>query len=114
MIKVTYQGYLSTHSLAELYAVATRLPSPIGVSPEGTKAIILDLLEYLVPVELSASDYRQAIARVASLNLAGGVMYDAIIAQAALKVNVDRLITLNAKDFLRLGDQVSALVSVPE
>ncbi|WP_276300163.1 hypothetical protein [Leptolyngbya sp. BC1307] len=41
-------------------------------------------------------------------------MYDAIIAQAALKVNVDRLITLNAKDFLPLGDQVSALVSVPE
>ena len=108
------QGYLSTHSLAELYAVATRLPQPIGVSPESAEAMILDMLEYLVPVELSTDDYRQAIARVTSLNLAGGVMYDAVIAQAALKANVERLITLNPKDFDRLGNKVSFLVDVPE
>lgn len=108
------QGYLSTHSLAELYSVTTRLPKPIGVSPESANAMVSDLLEYLVSVELSTEDYRRAIAQITSLGLAGGVMYDAVIAQAALKVNVDRLVTLNPKDFERLGDEVSNLVYVPK
>ncbi|MGB3765295.1 MAG: hypothetical protein WA947_01955 [Phormidesmis sp.] len=74
----------------------------------------MDLLEYLKAVDLSAEDYRKAIARLTSLQLAGGVMYDAVIAQAALKAGVDQLITLNPKDFLRLGSEVSDLVRVPE
>ncbi len=35
-----------------------------------------------------------------SLNLPGGGIYDALIAQAALKANVDRLLTLNPNDKL--------------
>ncbi len=108
------QGYLSTHSLAEFYSVTTRLPLPTRISPGEAHATISRFLRYLMPVELSADDYRQAIARVTSLSLSGGVMYDALIAQAALNANVDRLTTLNAKDFNRLGDQVSILVYVPE
>ena len=41
-------------------------------------------------------------------------MYDAVIAQAALKAKVDRLVTLNPKDFVRLGDEVAEIVYVPE
>ena len=108
------QGYLSTHSLAEVYAVVTRLPQPLGISPESAKEITVDLLEYLVPVALSVDDYRQAIAPVTSLNLTDGVMYNAVIAQPALNASVERLATLNPKDFVRLGDEVSRLVHVPE
>lgn len=108
------QGHLSTHTLAELYSVTTRLPKPIGISAESASEMVLDLLEYLVSVELSAMDYRKAIARTTKQGLSGGVMYDAVIAQAALKAKVDRLITLNPKDFRRLGDDVSEIVYVPE
>ncbi len=69
-------GYLSAHSLAELYSVTTRLPKPLRILPGEAQAMILRLLKYLVPVELSAEDYRQAIARVSSLQLAGGVTFD--------------------------------------
>ena len=44
----------------------------------------------------------------------GGVIFDAVIAQAALKVEVDQLITFNPKDFRRLGEDVAVLVKVPE
>ena len=108
------QGYLSAHSLAEFYSVTTRLPPLLRISPVEAQATISRFLKYLLPVELSAEDYRWAIAQVTSLQLAGGVMYDAVIAQAALKAGVDQLITLNPKDFLRLGSEVSGLVVVPE
>lgn len=47
------------------------------------------------------------------LNLPGGGIYDALIAQAALKGNVDRLLTLNPNDFVRLGEDIASLVQTP-
>lgn len=108
------QGYLSTHSLAELYSVMTRLPPPLRVTPGEAVVILADLTEYIEPVPLVANDYQRAIALMAKLNLPGGGIFDAVIAQAALKASVDRLMTFNAKDFVRLGQEIAALVQVPE
>ncbi len=108
------KGYLSTHRLAELYAVMTRLPQPLRVSPEEAEAVITDLLGYLEPVPLLAEDYQRALVRMIDLKLTGGSVFDAVIAQAALKVDVDQIVTLNPKDFVRLGEEISALVKVPE
>ena len=108
------QGYLSSHSLAEFYATTTRIPKPLRLSSDEAYATILRFLKYLTPVELSAKDYRKAITRTTKMGLAGGVMYDAVIAQAALKAGVEQLITLNSKDFKRLGDEVSKIVYVPK
>jgi predicted nucleic acid-binding protein len=107
------KGYLSTHSLAELYSVMTRLPQPLRVLPHEAEAAIGDLLNYLEPVPLSTSEYQQAIRCMAALKLVGGGIFDAVIAQAALKAGVEQLLTFNSKDFMRLGDQVASLVQVP-
>ena len=104
------EGYISTHSLAELYAVMTRLPESLKILPGEARGLIEDLLNYLQPVPLKVDDYQQAISRLATLRMAGGVMFDAIIAQAALKAGVDHLITLNTKDFVRLGDDIATIV----
>jgi predicted nucleic acid-binding protein len=45
--------------------------------------------------------------------LTGGGIFDALIAQAALKAKVDCLITLNPKDFTRLGEEIAPIVQVP-
>lgn len=108
------QGYLSTHSLAELYSVMTRLPPPLRVTPREAVVILADLTNYVEPVPLIANDYQRAIGLMEQLNLPGGGIFDAVIAQAALKAGVDHLITFNAKDFVRLGAEISALVQVPE
>jgi predicted nucleic acid-binding protein len=49
-----------------------------------------------------------------SLNLPGGGIFDALIAQAALKSSADRLLTLNPKHFTRLDTAIADLVHVPE
>ncbi len=60
------------------------------------------------------NDYDAAIDRMVALNLPGGGIFDALIAQAALKASVDVLLTLNPKHFVRLGEEVSAIVQVPQ
>jgi predicted nucleic acid-binding protein len=92
----------------------TRLPPPLRVTPEEAVEILMDLAEYVKPIPLVATDYQRAIALMAQLNLPGGGIFDAVIAQAALKTSVDRLMTFNAKDFVRLGQEISALVQVPK
>jgi predicted nucleic acid-binding protein len=109
----TVQGYLSTHSLAELYSVMTRLPPPLRVLPDEAEAAIVDLLDYLEPVPLLAAEYQQAIRQMVELRLVGGGIFDAIIAQAALKAGVGQLLTFNPGDFTRLGDRIASLVQVP-
>jgi hypothetical protein len=63
---------------------------------------------------LDFEDYCAAIDRVSIAGMVSGAIFDALIAQATLKAEVDRILTFNVKDFRRLGDEVSQLVQVPE
>ena len=96
---VDIQGYLSTHSLAELYSVLTRMPSQPRMSPQDAKCLIDRHLEHLETVTLERADYQAAIAQMTALKLSGSGIFDALIAQAALKSSAERLLTLNPKHF---------------
>lgn len=106
-------GLVSTHSLAELYSVLTRLPYRPRISPDVAQRLILENLRAFEKVQLDASDYEQAIAQMVECNLPGGGIFDALIAQAALKSNADVLLTLNPKDFIRLSEAIANRVEVP-
>jgi predicted nucleic acid-binding protein len=105
-------GLLSTHSLAELYSVLSRYPRQPKLQPQDVQAL-LDNLTSLEKIMLEPQDYKSAIDRLVALQLTGGIIFDCLIAQAALKGNADNLITLNPKDFLRLGPDIAALVIAP-
>jgi predicted nucleic acid-binding protein len=107
------QGYISTHSIAELYAVMTRLPLVHPLTAQQVQELIVNNLESFHPVDLESNDYLEVIRNVARLNITGGGIYDAIIAQAALKANVDILLTMNFKHFTRLGENIARLVRDP-
>ncbi len=107
------KGYLSTHSLAELYSVLTRMPSQPRISPQDAKRVIENHLQYLETVVLEQADYQAAIAQMTALNLPGGGIFDALIAQAALKSAADRLLTLNPNHFTRLSAELAQIVYVP-
>lgn len=109
----TVQGCLSTHSLAEIYSMLTRMPGKPRILPQDVRLLIDHHLQYLEAVSLDSDDYRAAIAQMSELNLSGGGIFDALIAQAAVKAGVDRLLTLNPKHFMRLGEVISPLVFVP-
>jgi len=106
-------GYISTHSIAELYAVITRLPLPKPLSTQQVHDIIINNLESFHTVDLESADYLQVLTDVTHLNITGGGIYDAIIAQTAIKANVDILLTFNSKHFIRLGKHIAQLVKDP-
>ncbi|MCU0552503.1 MAG: PIN domain-containing protein [Leptolyngbya sp. Prado105] len=108
------QGYLSTHSLAEFYSVMTRMPSQPRMSPIEATALIESYLQYIEAIALEKSDYLAAIAEMTALNIPGGGIFDALIAQAAIKAgDVDKILTLNPKHFTRLSPQIAQMIEVP-
>jgi len=108
------QGFLSTHSLAETYSVITRLPIQPRIPPQEAQRIIVDFLQYLEAISLFPSDYKIAIAQMSNLNIPGGGIFDALIAQAAMKAEVDVILTLNPNHFTRLDSAIAHLVQVPQ
>jgi predicted nucleic acid-binding protein len=109
----THYGVVATHTLAELYAVLTRLPLRPAIPPPVALQLIEENLRGFQTIALSAANYRAVLRRLEKLNLAAGAIYDALIAQAALKARVERLLTLNPGHFRRLGKDVEAMVLVP-
>lgn len=105
---------IAAHTLAELHATLTVLPVRPRISPE-TAGRLRDenLPDSTEAVALEAEDYRQVVRRMAELGLAGGVVYDALIARAAEIAQVDRLITLNEADFRRAWPEGEDRISGP-
>ncbi len=106
-------GGVSTHSLAELYAVLTRYPLRPRIHPELATRLIHGNLKNLRKVALSSKDYERVMDCVGERNLSGGAIYDALIAHAALVFKAEKLLTLNPKHFVRLGGSVAKIVVVP-
>ena len=89
------------------------MPSQPRISPQDAKLLIESHLQYLETVVLDKADYQAAIAQMTALNLTGGGIFDALIAQAALKSSAERLLTLNPKHFTRLGQVLAQIVYLP-
>ena len=107
------QGIIATHTLAETYSVLTRLPVSPRISPRLARQLIDENLKEFEVVSLEAEDYYKVINKMVTLNLAGGAIYDALIAQVASKAKVSQLLTLNPDHFTRLGDEIARLVLSP-
>lgn len=94
----------STRALAECYATLTALPLARRIQPAEAARLIEDhFLRHLEAVPLSAADYKAALARVASLGLRSGAIYDALHARCAERTSCDRILTYNTADFERLA-----------
>jgi len=93
----------STHALAECYATLTALPLGRRIQPtEATRLIEENFLRHLEVVPLAGTDYKAALARVTSLDLRSGAVYDALHVRCAEQRGCDRIITYNTADFERL------------
>ena len=72
-----------------------------------------NILNYMEVVALTADDYRDLIRHLSQVGIAGGAVYDGVIACAAAKAQVDHIITFNARDFRRVYPALAAGVIVP-
>ena len=105
---------VAAHTLAELYAVLTRLPVSPRIAPATARLLVRENVEKVGSVSaLSAAEYAAALGRFAELGIAGGGVYDGLIAQVAIKVRADRLLTLNPDDFLRVWPEGADRITTP-
>ncbi len=94
---------VSGHSLAECFAVLTRLPLSPRISPDTASYLLRENIEKLAEISsLSTRDYLLVIKHMTELGLSGGLIYDAITVQSAKKAKANKIITFNTKDFIRL------------
>jgi toxin FitB len=77
---------LSGHALAETYSVLTRLPGDARLSAEDA-ARLLDA-RFATPLTLSGSAAQKVHVTLSSLGIAGGAVYDGLVALAAKEHDV--------------------------
>ena len=105
---------VASHTIAELYAVLTSIPVSPKITPSLALRLICENIETRAEIiSLTSSDYIDTIRFVGSLGLTGGVMYDAIIVKAALKAEVDKILTFNINHFKRIYPGNKAIIIIP-
>ena len=103
-----FEFIVSSHTIAELYAVLSVLPVNPRISPNVAWRLIHENIESTANiVSLSPKEYCSFIKSSSDLGLSGGIIYDALIAKVAQKSKVERILTLNLQHFKRVwqGDE---------
>jgi predicted nucleic acid-binding protein len=103
---------VSSHTLAELYAVLTTLPVSPRISPDmAWRLIDEDIIKTAEVVALGSEDYTETIRQLKDGGFSGGIVYDALICKAAIRSDAESLLTLNPADFTRLKfDKLPAVI----
>ena len=110
-----FEFLVAAHTLAEVYSVLTRLPLNPKVTPATAWSLIHEnLLTSAEIVALSEADYLSTIRRTSDQDLAGGMIYDALLVRAAEKSRADQLLTFNERHFRRIWPEGASVISIPE
>ncbi len=107
-------GVVAAHSLAELYTTLTTFP----IQPRISAKIANELIQQNVCtvfeiISLSKQDYVTVIENLSKSGIVGGVTYDALILQAAIKAQVELVVTFNKKDFRRIYPEFADKIVSP-
>ena len=98
------EGFVAAHSLAEMYAILTKLPPPYRHAPEqALLSIEENVLKHFKISSLAGNDYASLIRAAAVAGIQGGTIYDAVLLKSAEKSTPDRIFTLNLKHFLAVA-----------
>ena len=103
----------AAHSLAEVYSTLTRLPGRHRLSAEQALLFLETIRDRFAIISLSAREYFAAIEDAAARGTVGGAVYDALLAQCALKAGAETIFTWNVNHFQRLGAEVAMRVKAP-
>jgi predicted nucleic acid-binding protein len=99
------QGFVATHSLAETYAVLTRLPGGNQVPTTMAWQLISEnVIKNFTIVTLTSKEYTETLQKAAANGVEGGRTYDALLLAAAAKSGADRIYTTNVRHFQSLAD----------
>lgn len=97
---------IPAHALVESYSVLTRLPAPHRLSAADTHMLLRDNFGRVRLASQPAPAVFPMLAELAAASLGGGIVYDAVILDAAARAGAKSLLTLNARDYERLPEQL--------
>lgn len=100
---------LAAHSLAETYAVLTRLPPPNRLRGKDALALIEENWAGNPVVHLTGRDTWRALRDARQLGVVGGQTYDALIAASALKARATALVTWNVRNFAPFSERITVV-----
>ncbi len=103
----------AAHSMAEVYATLTRLPGRHRLSGEQVLLFLENIRERLTLVTLDPEEYSAAVQEAAATGIVGGAVYDALLAQCALKAHAETIYTWNVKHSQRMGREITSRVKTP-
>jgi predicted nucleic acid-binding protein len=107
------QGCCGAHSLAELYATATRFPGKQRLSGDQVLLFLDDLRERLDIVGLTPEEYYSALRDAAAAGIVGGTVYDALLGRCALKAGAEFIYTWNLKHFQQFSEDITRRIRTP-
>jgi predicted nucleic acid-binding protein len=102
---------VSTHALAELYGVLTRIRG--GLSPEEAQLTVGNLPNRMRVTPLTTGAYMTAVERCSARARKSGAVFDALHLIAAERARADALLTFNPGDFTRLAQGERPKIVVP-
>ena len=109
------EGIISVHSLAEMYAVLTKLPPPYRHTPEqALLSIEENVVKHCKTIGLAAGEYVALLREAVVARIQGGTVYDALLLKAAVKANAEVIYTLNLKHFQAIAPATAiGMLSAP-
>ena len=102
------------HSLAEVYAVLTRLPLKPPISAESAATFTHEISQRLSIVTLGGDDYYETIDSAAKRGITGGRVYDALLLRCAESGDAETIYTWNVKHFQAISPGLAARIRTPE
>ena len=107
------QGFCGGHSLAELYATATRLPGKHRLSGDQVLLFLESVYERLTIVTLTAEEYRRTLKEAAAADISGGTIYDGLLVSCAVKAGAEIIYTWNVRHFQQFSPGITKRLKTP-
>ena len=109
-----WRPVISTHGLAEIYAVLTGAPHKPRPTPAAVWQMLQENVLDLFEVEaLTRADYSKIIKECAAQGWTGGRIYDAIHIHAARKAQCSRIYTFDVLHFRQLAPDLHDRILAP-
>ena len=107
-------GFVSAHTVLEVYAILTRLPrSPRILPVQGVSLVQENILKHFSIVALTGKEYGELVSELGRHSIGGGQVYDALHLRCAEKSGADQILTLNARHFASLAPHLASKIAAP-
>jgi predicted nucleic acid-binding protein len=98
------KGFMSAHSIAEVYAALTRLPVHPRIHPtEAARIVVENILPCFDVVPITKRDYLAVLKSMGDEGFPGAKIYDALLLRCASNCEPDWVYTFNLADFRQLA-----------